>query len=235
MADLFPEEGDVQGSSPVDNRRSPEAGELPPVGLPQGPAPLEALGLDGQNVVAPTPPRPTKIVKPAYQPLEPSDNRVLSGNPPAPPQRSDLTDADRKVSDYKLLHPDATQAEIIRETGLAQTTVSRSLQKPQVKLYMAGILNAAGATLQKSAKVIAEAHDATKKTYSSFEGVIQDEREDPDHDMRLKAAKVNMEAQGVSEDKGMRVSIYQGLTDAQLIEIESGRARPEQFIETETA
>lgn len=230
MAELFDEGDDVPGDGAILGGVQADNRVVPAQRLSPGGAPEQEVGLVGAGIGEVVPAaRVPKKVKPLLEPLEPEFNKVLSGNPGAP---TDLTDTQKQVADYRLLHPEATQAEIAQKAGVAVTSIGKMLARPQVKLYMSAVLNEQGATLQKAARVISQAQEATKKTYVSFEGKIRDEREDPDHDIRLKAAKASMEAHGALEDKGMQVNVFQSLTDEQLMQIRSGKARPDDFMGT---
>lgn len=237
MADLEDEEvppGVVPGDGAPLDRRAPAAGGLPPVDLAQGSAQEPQLGVDERPVVAAPKKAPPKVVRPDLPPLETDANRVVAGEPPAPPlsTREGLTPKQRAVADYAMTHPDASASEIARAVGVAQTTAAEALDAPKVRMYMSQYLDRAGATLQKSADVVAAAHDAVKETPVTWEGEIRDVHRQPDHKMRLDAAKLNMQAHGALDQEGLHVHQELHLTDEQLALVASGKARMSDFART---
>ncbi len=223
--------GAMPGAGPADDQRPAEAGGVPPGGLAQGDAREPAVEVERTEVLAPAP---------EEVPLEPEDgNRIINdGQPPAPsidPKHGGLTHKQRAALDYKLAHFEATDRQVGRAVGLNQANVSALMKKPQAKLYMSTYLDRAGATLEAAAVVIAEAHKATKKQPITWEGVVTDTFEQPDHERRLTAARMSMEAHGVLDEKGVQVNLYAQLSDEQLAAIASGVARAEDFIEGQVA
>lgn len=232
MADLFDEEGDLPGAGSADHRRPAEAGDVPPERVAQGPAPESTLGVVGEKILAAK--TPTKIVRPEYEPKEVEQNQVIAGNPPAPPlSRSEggLSSAQRKIAEVAMANPGETHTEIGRLAGYSDRAVTLALNKPQVRMFMSQHLIAAGATLEKVARVIAESMDAEKITHFAHKGVVVDSKIDVDHPTRQKGADMAAELHGAKDDKGMQVNLFQNLTDEQLMEIRAGRARPEDFMQ----
>ena len=207
--------------------------DVPAGHLAPGAPPEPGLDVDAGLVPAKAA-RPTKLVRPEFEAREVGENNVLRGCPPAPPLRhvdGGLTANERAVADRKIQHPGESHSDIGHMLGLSTNTVQRSLDRPQVKMYMSTWLDAAGADLKASAKVIADAHQADKITHYAFRGVVGDSKVDVDHVTRLEAARLNMQAHGVlDEARGAGLNIYYNLTDAQLRAIEEGRNRLEDFI-----
>lgn len=230
--------GDLPRGGAADDRRPPAAGDVPVVGLAQGPAQKPALGVDGKEGVetpvaqkAQAQPQ-ARNTRPEYEPKEIHENLVLRGNPPAEPltqKQGALNPTQKLIADYKTKHPDASCAQVGRDLGVSGDVVEKSLRKPQVKLYMSQHLDNAGATLAKAAQVVAEAQEAEHETPIAFMGKITAKHVQPDHKTRIAAAKLSMEAHGALEEKGLRVNVYQGLTDAQLNLVLTGQARIEDF------
>jgi hypothetical protein len=194
------------------------------------------MGLDAGAGLAPVG-RPR--VHPEYEPLEVGANRVLRGEPPVlrtdPDAADPLTPKQRAVVNAKLEAPEATQAQLAARAGCSEATVAKTLAAPAVQLFMSAHLDAAGATLKKTAQRISEALDAEKTTYFQKDGMVQDERVDIDHATRLKAAEIAMEGHGVKEQAGVQVNIYRDLTDEQLAAVACGRAKMADFIDLRPA
>ena len=119
---------------------------------------------------------------------------------------------------------DKNYAQIAKETGLKnEDAVSRAIAKPAVRGYMAKYLDDAGATLEASAKVISDAHTATK--------ITDDGDELPDHHTRLNAAELNLKIRGELKDNASNFNLFAGLTDEQLAMIASGQLDPASLID----
>lgn len=71
------------------------------------------------------------------------------------------------------------------------------------------------ATVESAIKVIVDAQKATKKTYFSKGGAVTEEKEDPDHSIRMKAAEVHLKLrrllghsdQGQGQAKGINIAV----------------------------
>jgi len=122
-----------------------------------------------------------------------------------PPQLRPLNLRDKHAADLHMQHPEKTAVDIGREVGFSKSpgrSVEKALEKPEVRLYMSRYLDDAGAKLEDSARVIAEAHNATvqKEYLNKFGDVVQGE-EKVDHNTRLRAAEINMKAHGAAAPK----------------------------------
>lgn len=88
------------------------------------------------------------------------------------------------------------QGKTIRESakalGICTNTALKLSRDPEVNLEVNRILDAAGATIEKSARVVAEAHDAKKLQSINFET-----HEVVDHRTRLDAAELNLKARRI--------------------------------------
>jgi len=228
------EEAAVPGTCPADPGGQAAAPDLPTGDLASRPAPEQGLGVDGLPVSPPAKaPRKVKLTRPDREPLEKDQNEIVTGNPPAPPltaAEGGLSQNEEDIAGWRMRDPKMTIAEIGHMTRLPNKTVKRALEQPAVKRYMSVYLNAAGAKLEESARVIFEAHNAKKVTRPSYMGKFGDAVEDIDHGTRLEAAKLNMQAQGALEEKGTELSQYQNFTDCQIQLIITGQARPEDFL-----
>ena len=230
MADLF-EAGDVPGDGAVGIGPQALPGELPPERLAPDAAPQPKLGVVGPAG------KKRVIAHPELEPKEVGENVVISGEAPSPPltpEEGGISAADKAAADYRMTHPDADSGEISAAIGMNKGSVTRALGKPAVKMYMSQWLNHVGATLEKAATVIKEGQEANKETPISYMGEIKDVHIQPDHDVRIKAAKLSMEAHGVLDEK-VQVNIYQNLTDEQLAQVAIGVRKPQDFIETRPA
>ena len=231
--------GELLGDGAFVRRRAPQAGEVPPVGLAQGAAQKHELGLvrPDEPVVAPAP-KEKVVLRSDLPPREPEQNKVLFGNPPAPPldpKDGGLSHTQKAALDFKLKHPGATDAQIAAAAGIrSPDLVGRLLNTPKARLYLSQYLDSEGATLQKAARVVSEAQDAVKETPIAFNGEITDTHRQPDHKVRLDAAKLSMEAHGALEEKAVRVTAFVNLTDAQLAAVAAGHQRVADIIEAET-
>ena len=106
----------------------------------------------------------------------------------------------------------------------------RNAHLPQVRGYLADALDKAGATIEASAKVIADAHVAEKKTYFQHEGQVTDERSDIDHKVRLQASELNLKARGQLRDQET-TNIFMELSDEMLAGIAAGTIDPATLID----
>ena len=177
-------------------------------------------------------------LQPLYQPLEPNQgNRPLRGEPPAPisgPGAQPITPIQRAIADAHLADQTLPKSQIARNMGVSAAAVTKALDKPAVRMYLSQHLDAAGATLEKAARVISEAQDAhqVEKIRDSDSGTVEVvESSVPDHEVRLKGAKLALEGHGALEQPGQQVNIYQGLTDEQLAAIACGQAKVADFID----
>lgn len=109
----------------------------------------------------------------------------------------------------------------------ARNAGSRALQNGAVAGALEAALDRAGASLDKSAQVIAAAHKATTvKVFNDPENGITYATPLVDHNTRMKAAELNLKARGVlhSNDDasgqvlGVGVFILKGLRDRGIIE-----------------
>lgn len=112
----------------------------------------------------------------------------------------------------------------------ASKAMMQTLSIPQVRGYLHAELDLAGATLAKTAQVIAEAHAATEEHYFAYNGQVVDERSTPDHSIRLKAAELNLKARGELVDKE-GINIFMQMSDEQLAGIASGQIDPGALID----
>lgn len=172
---------------------------------------------------------PAPVVTGYVLPDEPEDRRAAKL-----PQIGELTDRQRAAVEIKLAEPGIKPADLAERAGFASVqSMRKSMATPQVRNYLSAALDAAGARIEDSAKVIAEAHAATKVTYFSHKGEVIDEKEDIDHRMRLDAAELNLEARGELHKNAaiaQQNNMYVNLTDQQLAAIASGAARAADFM-----
>ena len=172
---------------------------------------------------------PAPVVTGYVLPDEPEDRRAAKL-----PRIGELTDRQRAAVEIKLAEPGIKHSELAERAGFASVqSLRKSMATPQVRNYLSAALDAAGARIEDSAKVIAEAHAATKVTHFSFQGNVTDEREDIDHRMRLDAAELNLEARGELHKNAaiaQQNNMYVNLTDQQLAAIASGAAKAADFM-----
>lgn len=83
----------------------------------------------------------------------------------------------------------AVEAGYGRTPEAARVSAAKMLRKPTVSAALEAALDKAGATLEKSAQVIAEAHAAQDLKAAQVVG-----KKVPDHPTRLKAAELNFKA-----------------------------------------
>ena len=149
-----------------------------------------------------------------------------------------LTPHQLHIAKAAIENPGATSAEIAKAAGLKDPVksaahVDRILAKPQVRAMMISALDEAGATIEKTARVVSEAMDAeeVKIFHSEAHGIVES---DPhtDHQTRLRAAELSMKARGVMDEKPqVQVNVVTTLTDEQLAQIAAGTAHPAQFVQ----
>lgn len=143
-----------------------------------------------------------------------------------------LKPIEKTIADYRVVHPAAKPTAIGEALGVSTRTVSAALKSTSVRAYLAELFDKAGATLQASAKVVAEAHDASKIKFFSEHGVVTDERTVIDYKTRLEAAKLNLEARGILKEAPVQQqNNFINLTDEQLAMIATKQARAADFIE----
>jgi len=236
MADLEDEsQADVSGGGAPRVLPVAPSPDVPSERVAPGAPSKSGLDLD-DVVVSPSQKaaRPTKLVRPEFEAKEVGENKVLRGEPIAPPLRhvdGGLSANERAIADRKMQHPEESHSDIGHMLKLSTNTVFKTLDRPQVKMYMSTWLDAAGADLKASAKVVADAHVATKLSRTTYKGEVFATHEDTDHVTRLEAAKLNMQAHGVlDEARNASVNVYYNLTDEQLRAIEEGRNRLEDFL-----
>lgn len=121
------------------------------------------------------------------------------------------------------------EMEAVAGGAKASAAVMKAAGLPQVRGYLTAALDKAGATIERSAQVIAEAMLAEQKTYTSFEGQIRDERSDPDHRTRLKASELNLRARGELKDQDA-INIFADLSDQQVALIAAGQLDPASLV-----
>lgn len=120
--------------------------------------------------------------------------------------------------------------EVARAGNVTVEEAKKIIRKPVVRALLASYLDEAGATLEKSAKVVARAMDAKEKKFFAFEGRVVDEREVEDHATQLKAAELNLRARGeLKEGVNVNFNQYLELTDEQVALIAAGKATPGDF------
>lgn len=116
-------------------------------------------------------------------------------------------------------------------TGSPETlsvTASQELKNPNVVRAMDAALDKAGASLDKSAQVIAAAHKATTvKVFNDPERGITYATPLVDHNTRMKAAELNMKARGLMQSNegsgqvmGIGFFVLKGMKDRGLGAIE---------------
>lgn len=117
--------------------------------------------------------------------------------------------------------------EIAQDLGMDTKEVKRELRKPETRAFLAAYLDAAGATIEKTAQRISEALDAEETKFFAYEGEIVSERSVVDHGMRLKAAELTLRARGELKD-GVNVNFnkFMSVSDEDLARIASGELDP---------
>lgn len=147
-------------------------------------------------------------------------------------QLKPLTDRQALISEAFLENGGKITEQDAEAAGYASlTTAKAALQNPTLKAHLSNYLDDAGATLRKSAEVIAGAHDATETKFFAFEGEVRDEKTVVDHKTRLSAAKLNLEARG-ELNSGVNVTFnkFGDLTDEELAKIALGQAPANRFL-----
>lgn len=124
-----------------------------------------------------------------------------------------------------------TVDEIARRAGLPLEKVKRVMQNPQIRGYFSKHLDDAGATLEASAKVIAEAHIANGAQVVSYMGEGKLIDTGPDFQVRMKAAELNLKVRGELRDQGASVNLFMDLDDITLARIASGELDPATLID----
>lgn len=124
-----------------------------------------------------------------------------------------------------------TMEEIARRAGLPMEKVRAVMSKPQIRGFLAKHLDDAGATLEASAKVIAEAQHAEKMVVSNYKGEVQVVNAGPDHSTRLTAAELNLKARGELRETAANVNLFMDLSDDQLARIANGELDPAKLID----
>jgi len=130
----------------------------------------------------------------------------MADEPPKKLRR--VTVRQHKIAKAMVMYPHESQRAIGARIGVRQKDVAVEIAKPHVKADMAKMmdraLDRAGATIDRSAKVIAEAHDAFKGSSTNDPAAVPI----PDHKTRLRAAELNGKFRGLlksNEDMGGQV------------------------------
>lgn len=131
-----------------------------------------------------------------------------------------VKDADLAACELKAT-TDLSDEVIAAKAGLPDAaSVDRAVRLPQMQGYLSTYLDEAGATMEKSAKVIAGAHEAMDIRLTKDGDVVE---VGPDHKIRLDAATLNLKARGeLKENAGTR-NLFVGLSDEQLLAIATGQ------------
>ncbi len=124
-----------------------------------------------------------------------------------------------------------TLENIAERAGLPIEKVRRVMSNPQVRGYFAKHLDDAGATLEASARVIADAHNANGAQVVSYQGHAEVVDTGPDYMVRLKGAELNLKARGELRDGGTSVNLFMDLDDVSLARIASGELDPATLID----
>ena len=143
-----------------------------------------------------------------------------------------LAKDERDMIDFVRDNLHLTLADAAAALGVDADDLARKLAgSPAARLYLAGILDAEGATLKATARVIADAHKADVITYFQKDGKVTATKIDTDHRTRLAAGELNLKARGeLREGAQVQVNMYAELTDEQLAKIALGQASPGDFI-----
>ncbi len=121
--------------------------------------------------------------------------------------------------------------EIARRAGLPIEKVKAVMKNPQIRGYFSKHLDDAGASLEASAKVIAEAHIAEGQQVVSYMGEGKLINTGPDFAIRIKAAELNLKVRGELRDQGASVNLFMDLDDITLARIASGELDPATLID----
>lgn len=107
----------------------------------------------------------------------------------------------RLVKFSKALIAGKTQKEAAIEAGYSAKSAdsfgSQLAKTPEVQAIVNRALDKAGATVDASARVIAEAHDAKTIKHFSYMGRVLQSKTEVDHPTRLHAAELNYKARKV--------------------------------------
>jgi len=173
------------------------------------------------------------------------------GFPPSPPKLNLITPHQTCVADVAMAHPEMSEGQIAKHLGGSSRDAShihRVLEKPQVRVYMAGFLDEAGATCQESARVVAEAHNANEVKVFNNKGVVVKVGKDGqtelrgggviyskplvDHQTRLRAAELNVRVRGLMTDPQQSgiADVFERLKDNELALISIGKAKVSDFV-----
>ncbi len=98
----------------------------------------------------------------------------------------------QQIAHLATTKPDMTAGQLAHATGTSKQKVIRTLADPVTIQTVSNYLDQAGASIEKAAQVIAEGMEAKKIKYFSNWGKITDSREEPDHEIRLKAVELNV-------------------------------------------
>lgn len=160
----------------------------------------------------------------AAAPPRPNDmpDRKLFG--PAPTEAEFV--AAELVAEGKL-----TMEEVARRAGLPIEKVKAVMTIPQIRGFLSKHLDDAGATLARSAEIIAAAHQANKMVVSNYKGDVQVVDAGPDHSIRLNAAELNLKARGELKEAGASINLFMDLSDEQLAKIAAGELDPATLID----
>ena len=128
-----------------------------------------------------------------------------------------------------LIGGEMSAEEVAGAVGLPNADeVKAAARLPQIQNYLAAALDQATATVERSAKAIADAHDAQDmRTTKNGEKVDVG----PDHTTRLKAAELNMKLRGHLRESAGQVNLFAGLTDQQLAAIATGLLDPATLVD----
>lgn len=124
-----------------------------------------------------------------------------------------------------------TLEEIATKSGLPLDRVRAVMTIPQIRGYFSKHLDDAGATLEASAKVIAEAHGARKMAVVSYLGEANVIDAGPDHKIRLDGAELNLKVRGELKGDGQSINLFMDLSDEKLAQIADGRLDPATLID----
>jgi folylpolyglutamate synthase/dihydropteroate synthase len=124
-----------------------------------------------------------------------------------------------------------TLEEIAEKAGIPLDRVKAVMSTPQVRGYLSKHLDDAGATLEASAKVIAEAHQAEKIVVVSYKGDSHLVNAGVDFGTRLAAAELNLKARGELKDGGQSINLFMDLSDEDLARIAAGQLDPATLID----
>lgn len=131
---------------------------------------------------------PSEKVSPSETPSEPEtkERHYLRG----------VGEMNWRPTKRKLLHELAKGTQTHKDAaiaagyapGSAGVAASRALADPEFRSELRALMDRVGATRERVLTRIREGLDATKKTYASSDGIITDQREDPDWEARGKFA-----------------------------------------------